>query len=288
MDEQVQTEVTQTVPVEQVNSDPFQLDENSLVSLSPEQRASLDPIIDTWKKKASEEISRRDSEIQKYKAYGDKATALDKLTQYQPFVQWWNQQSNQAKQGATASQQQNIAETKPTDIASNQEWQEAISEASYGDGSKLQKLQARMMATWATPFVTELREKQQSLDTKIELRNLFEDHPDAKELDSIGIDPKTKEGTSLLEMGLEWADRNGKSLEEGYSMSRRWADSMRVQEQQKAMGMVTEKKQTTVQGPSTSSSNHSVTEVESIDELMKRSMEATLAGNKDARFVVKK
>jgi len=288
MDEQVQTEVTQTVPVEQVNSDPFQLDENSLVSLSPEQRASLDPIIDTWKKKASEEISRRDSEIQKYKTYGDKATALDKLTQYQPFVQWWNQQSNQAKQGATASQQQNIAETKPTDIASNQEWQEAISEASYGDGSKLQKLQARMMATWATPFVTELREKQQSLDTKIELRNLFEDHPDAKELDSIGIDPKTKEGTSLLEMGLEWADRNGKSLEEGYSMSRRWADSMRVQEQQKAMGMVTEKKQTTVQGPSTSSSNHSVTEVESIDELMKRSMEATLAGNKDARFVVKK
>jgi hypothetical protein len=285
MDEQVTVPEAQPV---NTGNDPFSLDENSLASLNPEQRASLDPIIDTWRKKAGEEISRRDSEIEKYKAYGEKATALDKLTQYQPFVQWWQQQANQAKQGANSSQQQAIGETKPTDIASNQEWQDALSEASYGDSSKLQRLQARMMATWATPLVTELREKQESLDTKIEMRNLFENHPDAKELDSIGVDPKSKEGTSLLEMCLENAKSNGKSLEEGYKMAKRWFDSMSVMEKQKAMGMVTEKKQTVTQGNSTSSSNHSLTEVDNIDDMLKRSMEATLAGDSSARFVVRK
>ena len=144
------------------------------------------------------------------------------------------------------------------------------------------------MATWATPLVTELREKQESLDTKIEMRNLFENHPDAKELDSIGVDPKSKEGTSLLEMCLENAKSNGKSLEEGYKMAKRWFDSMSVMEKQKAMGMVTEKKQTVTQGNSTSSSNHSLTEVDNIDDMLKRSMEAQLSGDSSARFVVRK
>jgi hypothetical protein len=294
MTEQVQTQ--ESVPATDVQSnpvqgqtDPFSIDENSLISLSPEQRASLDPIITNWKKKASEEISRRDSDIEKYKAYGDKASALDKLTQYQPFVQWWNQEQARAKdQASTVGQKQAIGNTQPTDIATQSEWQDAIYNASIGDGSKLQALQARTVQAMAAPYVQQLQSKQQTLDAKLELRDLFEDHPDAKDLDTIGLDPRTKEGTSLLEMGLDWAERNGKSYEEGYLLARRWADSMKVTEQQRAMGMVTEKKQSVTQGPSTSSANHSVIEVGSVDELLKRSMEAQMSGNKDARFVLKK
>ena len=292
MTEQV---VTQDVPqgadqvVNPSATDPFSLDENSLVSLSPEQRASLDPIIDTWKKKATDEISRRDSEIEKYKAYGEKATALDKLTQYQPFVQWWQTQQQQAQSGAqTNSQAQAIGQTKPNDIASQQEWQEAIYEASQGDGGKLQGLQARMLSTWATPLVNDLKNKQKELDTRLEMRDLFEDHPDAKNLDSIGLDPKTKEGTSLLEMCLDWADKNGKTMEDGYNMAKSWRDSMSVSAQQQAMGLIQDKKQATTAGQSTSSSSGSVVEVESIDELMRRSMDAQLTGDKNSRFVLKK
>lgn len=268
--------------------DPFALDENSLVSLSPEQRASLDPILEGWKKRATEEISKKETEITgKYKPLEEKAAALDKLTQYQPFVQWWQTNAQQASAGASAAQRQSIAQTKPQDIATPQEWQEAVYEASNGDGTKLTTLQNRMMATWATPLVRDLTERQQRLDTQFEIRDLFESHPDAKELDAIGLDPKTREGTSLLETALDWAERNRKPLEAGYQLARSWADSLRVGAQQQAMGLVNDKKQTVTAGPSTSTANQTVVEVASADELIKRSLEAQLSGQKDVRFVIK-
>ena len=268
--------------------DPFSLDENSLISLSPEQRAAVEPIIDSWKKKASEEITKRDSEIEKYKSYSEKANALDKLTQYQPFVQWWQQQQQHAQANATPAQAQAIGQTKPGDIASQAEWQEAVYEASQGDGSKLATIQARMMATWSAPVLARFEEKQKILDTRLEMRDLFEEHPDAKDLDMIGLDPKTKEGTSLLEIGLEWAENNGKTMEEGYSFAKRLHDSMNVTAQQKAMGLVTEKKQTVTAGPSTTSSSGNVVEVGSVDELLRKSMESEIAGDRSTRFVLKK
>lgn len=275
-------------PVETTATSPFALDENALLSLSPEQRAGLDPIIDSWKKKATEEISRRETEASnKYKPLEEKAQALDKLTQYQPFVQWWQAQQKQAVQGASATERQSINQTKPQDIATQTEWQEAIYDASQGDGTKLQNLQARMMATWATPLVREITEKQQKIDTQLELRDLFETHPDAKDLDLIGIDSKTKEGVSLLEMGLEWAERNKRPLEDGYNLAARWRDQLKLGAQQQAMGLVNGKRQEITQGPSTSSANSQVVEVENAEDLIKRSLEAQLSGQKDVKFVIK-
>ena len=291
MTEQVQQQEVVQEPVAQqpASSDPFSLDENALVSLSPEQRASLDPIIGSWKQKATEEISKREAEISKYKAYGDKATALDKLTQYQPFVQWWNQEQMKAQGQATSQGQSNaISNTKPQDIASQAEWQEAIYNASIGDGSKLQELQQKMLANFASPFIANLQDKQNKLDTKLEMRDMFEMHPDAKELDSIGIDPKTKEGISLLEACITYTQEHGQPIEEGYKLARRWADALKVSAQQQAMGMVQEKKQAIVQGPSTSSSSKNVVEVDNVDELLKRSMQSQMEGNKDAQFVLRK
>ena len=273
---------------EQQPADPFALDEGSLVSLSPEQRASLDPIIDGWKKKAAEEISKRESSAEeKYQPIRDKATALEKLTQYQPFVQWWNSQQNAAAQ-QNPGQQAAIQQTKPTDFATNQEWQEALYEAAQGDSTKLGQLQQRAMSAWATPFVQQMTQKQQYLETQFEMNDLFARHPDAKQLDEIGIDPRTKEGVSLLEMGLDWANKKGKPLEEGYALAKRWADQMSVSSQKTAMGLVQGKKQDVTAGNSTSSATSSnIVEVNNADELLKKSLEAQLSGNKEVRFVIK-
>ena len=274
--------VSQPVETSQVQDDEFS-------GIPAEHRPIVQPHIEAFKKKMADEISRRDSEIEQYRSYGDKATALDKLTKYAPFVQWWNQEQARARGAATTQVQQNaIDNTKPADVATQGEWQEAILNASSGDGTKLQELQSRMMERFAAPYVQQLQSSQKTLDAKIQLRDLFDHHPDAKDLDSIGIDPKTKEGVSLLEMGLDWAERNNRTYEEGYFMSKRWADSLRVMEQQKAMGIVTDKKQSVTSGPSTTSSNSSVFQVDNIDDLMRRHMDAQLSGNKDAQFVLKR
>lgn len=261
--------------------DPLGWDDSVLGKLPPEHKSLIEPVISSYRQKVKEELEKRESEIGKYKSYSDKAVALDKLTQYAPFVQWWNEQ--QKKSSAPQGQPDQAAS-----IASQTEWQEAIYEASQGDGRKMQEIQAKLLTSMAAPIISDLQKKQQSLDTKIEMRNLFEAHPDAKELDQIGIDPKTKEGMSILEMGLDWAERNGKPLEEGYKLARRWADSMSVSAQQKAMGMVTDKKQGVVSGPSTSSGGGTVVEVGSVDELLRRTMDDELSGVKGAKYILKK
>ncbi|HEX9504268.1 MAG TPA: hypothetical protein VF974_08210 [Patescibacteria group bacterium] len=288
----VEPQANQESPIDQAPiapADPFALDENALTSLSPEQRASLDPIMDSWKKKAVEEIQKRESDAsQKYKPYEEKAQTLDKLTNYAPFVQWWQAQQRTAAAGASPAQQGAVSQSKPQDFATQQEWQEAIWQASQGDAAKLQEINSKMMAAWATPFVQQLNQRQQVIETQLEVKDLFERHPDAKDLDAIGLDPKTKEGTSLLEMALDWSERNQKSLEDGYQLAKKWADSMRVGAQQQAMGLVNGKRNDITAGPSTSNSSQNIIEVSDSDELLRKSMEAQLAGQKDVRFVIRK
>lgn len=270
-------------------ADPFQLEESSFATLTPEQRAGLDPILEAWRKRATDEISKRESQVsEKYKPVEERAKALERLTQYQPFVQWWQAQQKSALEGANSGAQQTaIAGTKPNDVASAQEWQEALWEASQGSPEKLQGIQSRMSSAWATPIFQQLSDRQKHVELQIEMKDLFDRHPDAKELDEIGIDSKTKEGVSLLESGLDWAERNGRSLEDGYAMAKRWADEFNVRAQQKAMGLVNQKKQEVTAGNSTAKNTSSVVEVRDADELLKRSLEAQMSGNKDVRFVIK-
>ncbi len=284
-------QVSPSAPVEPAApaapQDPFALDEAALQSLTPEQRAGLDPIINKWRDTAKQEITRRETEIEKYRPYEEKAQALEKLTNYAPFVQWWQAQQHAAQQGANSQQQQQIQGAQPQQFATPQEWQEAVLEASNGDAAKLQAIQARMMTQWAAPYVQKIQSDQQALRTELELKNMFEVHPDAKELDRIGLDPKGN-GVSLLEQGLDWAERNGKTLEEGYRLAQQWYSSMKLSAQQQAMGIVTEKKGSVTAGPSTQTGGKAVVEVGSMDELIAKSMDAQLRGDKDTRFVVVK
>src|SRR5258708_39085583 len=107
------------------------------------------------------------------------------------------------------------------------------------------------------------------------MRDLFERNPDAKVLDAIGRNPQDPNDTSLslLEMCLNWADENGKSLNDGYQMAKRWSDALKVGAQQQAMGLVQDKKAAVTSGPTTNQTGAAVVEVAAAEELMQKNIE---------------
>jgi hypothetical protein len=275
-----------------VSSDPFALDEAKFASLSPEQRAALDPVFEEWKTKAKGEIEKTSKTYEeKYKPHMEKAQALDNLVKDPRFVQWWNNVANVATGG------QGTQGAKPQDFATPEEWQTAVGNAYNGDPTKMQEIQARMFSAMATPVVMELRKNQEELKrgqeefrTMQEMKDLFERYPDAKQLDSIGRNPSDPNDTSLslLEMCLNWADENGKSMADGYAMAKKWSDGLRVGAEQKAMGLVQEKKASITSGPSTNKAGQAVVEVADAEELMEKNMEYLASGQTPPRFVIRK
>lgn len=271
-------------------SDVFALDEAKLASLSPEQRAALDPIFDDWKTRAKSEIEKTGKTYEeKYKPVSEKAQALDMLVKDQRFVQWW-----QGVQGAATRQNPAgagaISQSRPQDFATPEEWNAALSDWAQGDPTKFQALQVRSYQMLASPVVQQIQQGQQELRTTLEMRDLFDRHPDAKELDAIGrnaTDPNDK-AESLLESCLNWAQENNRPLEDGYERARSWANSLKVGAQKQAMGLVQDKKQSVTSGPANvRSGGMAVVEVADIDELMQKQMEASLDGNKNIKFVIR-
>lgn len=269
--------------------DPFSVDETKFASFSPEQRAALSPVFDEWKTRAKGEIEKTGKTYEeKYKPLEEKAQALDHLVKDQRFIQWWHnlQQAavTQNPQGAGA-----IGTSKPQDFATPAEWQQAVIDASNGDSAGLTAIQQRMFSAMASPVVQQLRAGQEELRTTLEMKDLFERHPDAKELDGIGRNATDKNDSSLslLEIALNWAVDNRRPVEQGYAMARKWADALKVGAKQEAMGLVQQKKDSVTSGPSTNQAGTGVVEVESADELMQKNMEYLASGQKPPRFVIK-
>jgi len=289
METQVQEPVVETPAAQPAEADPFVLDESKLISLSPEQRAALDPVIQEWKTKAKSEIETRGKSYEeKYKPHMEKAQALDELIKDTRFQGWWKSIQQQSIQ-ANPSGAQAAAQAKPQDFASESEWQEAWANAYQGDYTKFKEIQARMFSVMATPVVQQLQEGQAQLKTTLEMKDLFERHADAKELDLIGrnaSDPNDK-SESLLESCLNWAEENGRPLEEGYMRARKWADALKVGAQQQAMGLVQEKKQSVTSGPTTQKAGPQVVEVADTDELMAKNMEYLASGQTPPKFVIR-
>src|SRR5260221_10360985 len=119
------------------------------------------------------------------------------------------------------------------------------------------------------------------------MERLMARHPEAREYDKLGreTDPKA---ASLLEVAMDYAvnKRNG-SLEDGYNLAKSWADGLNVKAKQEAMGFVQAKKDTVTSGPSTSKGGESVVYVDNPEELLTRSLESQLAGQKGVRFALK-
>lgn len=283
----VQPEQAPSAPA---GNDPFSVDESKFASFSPEQRAALNPVFDEWKTRAKGEIEKTGKSYEeKYRPTQEKAQALDALVKDQRFVQWWHGLQQAAGQQNPQNQGM-IQATQPQDIASAEEWQSAIAEAYAGDPTKMKQIQARMFSVMATPVIQQLRDGQAELKTTMEMKNLFESHPDAKNLDKIGYNANDLDSPSLLETALNLADQKGRSLEWGYQLAKKWADGMSLQAKQEAMGMVQAKKDSVTSGPSTArTSTTAVVEVADVDELMQKTQEFALdnPGKPVPKFVIR-
>lgn len=265
-------------------NDPFSVDEGRLATLAPEQRA----VFDEWKSKAKQELETRGkSADEKYKPHVEKAQALDQLTKHPEFQKWWFAQQNAAKQPP----QGQPATPSAQEFATPDEWSQAVIDASNNQPQKLQAIQSKMFSAMATPIVQQLQQKQQLLETTMEMKNLFERHPDAKDLDLIGRDSSNPNdrSPSLLEIGMYYAvDQQGKSVEEGYSLAKRWADALNKGAKQQALGIVQEKKDSVTAAPSSAKVNSQVVEVDSFEELTRKNMEALLSGQTPPRYTIRK
>lgn len=274
-------------PVQVDPNDPFAFDESKLL---PDQKAALQPILSEIKNRATKEWEKRQKSVEdKYKPHQEKAEALDNLAKHPAFQKWWIEQQQAMANGQAPGAQKAIANTKPQDFASNEEWSQAVLDASNGDPTKFQGIQQRMFTMMATPIVQKFQQDQQALKNTLAMRDLFERHPDAKELDLIGRNGAEDKTPSLLEIAFDYVEKQGKPMEDGYKLAKQWVDAMGSKAKQEAMGMVAEKKGAVTATPSGNTGGQTIVEVDDTEQLVRKSLEAQLSGEKNMpRFVIRK
>jgi hypothetical protein len=255
--------------------DPFALDESQFVSLAPEQRAALDPVLNGWKEKAKTYTkSQVESETKKYSEHVKRAQALESLTKDPEFVKWYQERIKPKTQS-------------PQAVASPQEWAEAVNLMATGDPSSFMALQQKQFQTWAQPTVMGVQQQMQLLQAENEMTKLFSNHPDAKDLDQIGreADPTNP---SLLELALySVKDRQGGTMEQAYEVAKKVALAMENKGKRTAMGMVDDKKKSITEKGTSTSKDEGVIYVDTMAEAMEKNIEAAIEGRK-VKYQVKK
>ena len=88
---------TETAPAEtapaSTETDPFAVDESQFVSLTPEQRAALDPVLSKWKENAKSYAQKeREAEGKKYTDHVKRSAALEngrrRIRRYRPGTRY--------------------------------------------------------------------------------------------------------------------------------------------------------------------------------------------------------
>lgn len=265
-------------PAAPAENDPFAVDEAQFVSLSPEQRAALDPVLSKWKDSAKATLEK---ERGTYKPHLEKSKALDQLVKDPRFVKWY-----QDLQAATRTplQPQGAA---PNQVASAEEWANALQLMANGDPTQWQALNQKMLASWAAPTIQGIQQKQRYLEQSMEMTKLFSDHADAKELDQVGRenDPTSP---SLLQLCLHnVVDQNGGTMEQAYQIAKTVSQSMENRGKRAAMGLVTEKKGSVTEKTHPAGKEEGVIYVDTMEEAMTQNIEAAIDGRK-VKYAVKK
>jgi hypothetical protein len=270
------TEVTDAGSQQTDTTDPFAVDESQFVSLSPEQRAALDPVLNKFRESAKTYAQKeRETEGKKYTSHIQKAQALEKLVADPRFVKWY-QETNNPQQPAT-----------PQSVASAEEWAQAYQSLSAGDPMPLEKLQTKLVMAVGGPQLQETQNQMKMLRAENQMNKLWVSHPDAKDLDQIGRE-EDPEAPSLLQLAAQSTlTQQGVDWERAYTLAKKVALSMENKGKRAAMGMVSEKKGSVTEKPSTNSREEGVQYVDTIEEAMNANIEAAIDGRK-VKYQVKK
>jgi len=266
-------ETTDTTAQTTTDNDPFAVDESQFVSLTPEQRAALDPVLSKWKESAKSYAQKeREAESKKYTDHIKKAQALENLVKDPQFVEWY-QKRNSPQNGAQAA---------PKSVASAEEWAQAYQELSAGNPLPLEQLQAKLVMSVGGPQLQAQRQQLQALQSENEMNRLWVLHPDAKDLDQIGRE-ENPEAPSLLQLAANASvdNQTGRiDWEKAYAMARQVALAMENKGKRAAMGLVNEKKGSVTEKPSTNTRDEGVQYVDTMEEAMSRNIEAQMDGRK--------
>lgn len=181
------------------------------LSSIPEQfRPHVEPVIKKATEKYQSELSKQQEAV---KAFQDKSMALDRLLADQDFQRWYMDKTNpQARQPQQPAQPE-----QP--VVSPEEWQSAYDKALAGDMAAMNDLTERQLDSLVqkkyAPEMQRMALKQRQIDLSMEMNELFNSHPDAKDLDKAG----------LLEPALHlYTDKNKKPMEHAYQEARKAYD----------------------------------------------------------------
>jgi hypothetical protein len=253
------------------NADPFAVDESQFVSLTPEQRAALDPVMAKWKESAKSYAQKeRESEGKKYTEHVKKAQALEKLVADPRFVKWYQETNNPQTTAA------------PQSIASAEEWAQAYQSLSAGDPMPFEKLQTKLVMSVGGPQLQQTQQQMRILQSENEMNKLWVLHPDAKDLDTIGREDNP-EAPSLLQLAAQ-SNVNPQTgmvnWEAAYTLASSVAKAMENKGKRDAMGIVTGKQNSTTEKPSVNTREEGVQYVDTMDEAMSKNIEAQMDGRK--------
>lgn len=253
----------------------FDVDEATLASIPPEVRQSVvDPLITKITTQVKDRFSKVKEEATPFRT---KAEALDKLIADPRFQKWYVDQQNPVAKPATEN-------GKPAPLISPEEWDQAYQKAAQGDLSALNSLQEKQLDLYVkqkyAPIIEHTQSKMKELEMTMELNDLFSNHEDAKELDSIRVNPSDPKSPSLLEMCLHYiSDKGGRPFEESYQAAKKMADQMRAQAKNAAMGLVADKKAATIEQPTRSTGpEENIQYVNTPQEALKAQLLASLKG----------
>lgn len=272
----------QAAPAAPAEERVLDLDEAELASLPPEIRKGVvDPLLTKLNSKAREKLMKEREGATKFQ---QKADTFDQLVKQPWFQQAYYQMMNpQARQPQVPQQQQPQQQPQAQAPAiTAQEWQQAYERANEGDMTALNALQEKnldlLVKQKYAPIIEQVHTKTRELEMTMELNDLFSNHEDAKELDSIRVNPADPRSPSLLEMALHFvSDKGGRSFEEAYQAARKMADQIKGQAKSAAIGIVQDKKASVTEAPARQQvADEGVIYVETPEQALKAQIMASL------------
>lgn len=232
-------------------------------TLDPEIRTRVEPIF----RPMQEKLANYEKEIESSKSSKEKAMALDRLVQDSDFQQYWTKRNSKPATPEPVKGQE-LAFTQ-------EEYQSASEKFMAGDPSAMMALQEKqtkaMLARDVTPALDSLNRKAKEFEMSVELGNVLNAHPDAKELDKYGF----------LEPALHYyTDKMGKPMEYSYQKAKEAYDKAIGDYKLKQQKEIEDKRGSFTEMPGTITADGGVVFLDTAEQVLRASTNAAVKGEK--------